>query len=413
MKKTLLTLYIFHFSFFVLYAQGVWSPRASFPALARTDAISFSVGKYGYIGLGDNVNSSPWSYHDLWQFNPSTNTWVQKANFPGLIRFNAATFVIGHKAYIVTGYDSDYDALTECWEYDANADTWTQKNNFPGHERGAAVGFAIGNKGFIGTGIDTIFYNDIWEYDTASDTWTQKANFPGIPRYYASSFAVGGSAYICFGAIEYINAGIFTNDIWKYDTASDTWTQKTTYPAGISLQCLNGFVIGNNIYIGIGQDSTAKCYQWFWKYNTLNDTWTQQASFPGAPRDLASSFAIGDTGYLGSGTDQNPFYYGDFYKFYPDTLTSIENMESPGIAIAIYPNPNNGVFHFVITNPPELTKQSLVMAVYNALGEKVYSSPIQTGDNLISPGNEPNGIYLYKVINQQGNILASGKFIIQ
>ena len=44
---------------------------------------------------------------------------------------------------------------TDCndfWEYDPTTNTWTQKANFGGTPRDGAVGFSIGSKGYIGTG---------------------------------------------------------------------------------------------------------------------------------------------------------------------------------------------------------------------------------------------------------------------
>ena len=40
------------------------------------------------------------------------------------------------------------------WEYDPSTNTWTQKADFGGTARNWAVGFSIGNKGYIGTGYD-------------------------------------------------------------------------------------------------------------------------------------------------------------------------------------------------------------------------------------------------------------------
>ena len=40
------------------------------------------------------------------------------------------------------------------WEYDPTANTWTQKADFGGTARKNAVGFSIGTKGYIGTGCD-------------------------------------------------------------------------------------------------------------------------------------------------------------------------------------------------------------------------------------------------------------------
>lgn len=235
MKKLLLTLFIFHFSFFFLNAQGSWSPRASLPDSSRACGIGFSIGNYGYVGLG--IHNGHVNYpclDDFWQFDPSTNSWTQKANFPGKARICPATFVIGHYAYVVTGQinDSSPPGYTfECWRYDANNDTWTQKVNFPGTSRAYAVGFAIGSKGYVGTGsqYDFNFRKDFWVYDTATNAWTQIADLPPpTARFSASGFAVNGKGYICFG---YDSDRGPQNDMWEYDTGTNLWIQKASSSA--------------------------------------------------------------------------------------------------------------------------------------------------------------------------------------
>jgi len=57
------------------------------------------------------------------------------------------------------------------------------KAMFPGNGRLAAVGiyFSVGTKGYVGTGWNgTGAYDesDFWEYDASTNTWTQKTGFP-------------------------------------------------------------------------------------------------------------------------------------------------------------------------------------------------------------------------------------------
>jgi len=80
--------------------------------------------------------------------------------------------------------------------------------------------------------------------------------------------------------------------------------------------------------------------------------------------------------------------------------------------ISVCPNPSNGQFTFVITSE---AKQSLsIIEVCNVLGEKVYSQFFTFNSPLsINISNQPNGIYLYRVITETGNLLGQGKLIIQ
>ena len=64
--------------------------------------------------------------------------------------------------------------------------------------------------------------------------------------------------------------------------------------------------------------------------------------------------------------------------------------------------------------------QSSVVEVYNMLGEKVYSHyKITNPDNYresnyqIDLSSQPNGVYLYRVITETGDLVGEGKLIIQ
>src|SRR5580658_8670111 len=100
MKKILLSLFLFSSLF--SFAQGIWTSRDTLPDSAMFQGISgFSINDDGYAGLGNNMAGKTENY--FWQFNPSIDSWVRKANFPGSARIAPASFVIGDKAYLVTG----------------------------------------------------------------------------------------------------------------------------------------------------------------------------------------------------------------------------------------------------------------------------------------------------------------------
>ncbi len=93
--------------------------------------------------------------------------------------------------------------------------------------------------------------------------------------------------------------------------------------------------------------------------------------------------------------------------------TGNKTRESPNFRINLYPNPNSGIFTLVCRS--ERSEESLLLEIYNVLGEKVLTEPLPSaqGDNRIDIINKPNGIYLYRVTNLQGNLISSGKFIIR
>src|SRR6266496_2876260 len=89
------------------------------------------------------------------------------------VQENATGFSIGTKGYIGTGYDNFNNALKDFWEYDPTTNTWKQKADFGGTARYYTTGFSIGTKGYIGTGVENggaSFVKDFWEYDPTTNT---------------------------------------------------------------------------------------------------------------------------------------------------------------------------------------------------------------------------------------------------
>lgn len=90
--------------------------------------------------------------------------------------------------------------------------------------------------------------------------------------------------------------------------------------------------------------------------------------------------------------------------------TGIENYQDHTGSIQVYPNPSNGEFILQWS----VVSGQLSVEIYNMLGEKVYfQSNIQNSTFNINLSNQPNGIYLYRVTDESGNLIGNGKFIIQ
>jgi hypothetical protein len=97
----------------------------------------------------------------------------------------------------------------------------------------------------------------------------------------------------------------------------------------------------------------------------------------------------------------------------------IESINNSNVSIEVFPNPNNGKFN-VICHPgsyrDERSEESLpIIKVYNILGEQVLTQTLHSvqGDNLIDISSQPTGVYLYRIIKQDGNVFGSGKIIVQ
>ena len=78
--------------------------------------------------------------------------------------------------------------------------------------------------------------------------------------------------------------------------------------------------------------------------------------------------------------------------------------------VGIFPNPNQGSFVLSVVNGNE--KYSL--EIYNILGAKISTENLSQKLNYkINIPGQPNGIYLFKLLEKNGNQVGEGKLIIE
>jgi N-acetylneuraminic acid mutarotase len=287
-----------------------WTQKASLNIMRR-QGISFSIGSKGYVGLGQS-NTTPLS--DLWEYDPQTNVWTQKAGFTPGPRYEATGFSIDTKGYVACGYDNTSALKNDLWEFDPLANTWTQKLSL-GAARAGATGFGLNGKGYVGLGDGSSgSLRDFWEYDPAGNTWTQKADYSGGARAYPASFTIGSKGYVGTG---YSISGT-TSDFWEFDPVANTWTAKAAYGGG-TIYNTKGFSLNNKGYFTAGNGSSLT--NAMWEYDPVPDIWTQKPGLSGGARTEHVCFAIGNKGYAGMGFNVTaaPYYFSDLWEFDPGT----------------------------------------------------------------------------------------------
>jgi len=87
--------------------------------------------------------------------------------------------------------------------------------------------------------------------------------------------------------------------------------------------------------------------------------------------------------------------------------TQINNTEE----IKLYPNPSNGIFDFVMTNNHETETTQLHIEVYNILGKIVFSCSELNPNFTINLTSQPNGVYLYRILNNDAMPVSIGKLV--
>ena len=91
---------------------------------------------------------------------------------------------------------------------------------------------------------------------------------------------------------------------------------------------------------------------------------------------------------------------------------SIPTINNSKPEVIVYPNPSKGQF----TIQSSVASSKSFVEIYNVLGEKVYSGNLPVGgqeDNTIDLRNQPSGVYFYRVLEENGNLLGEAKLVIQ
>jgi N-acetylneuraminic acid mutarotase len=223
-----------------------WTQKADYAGGKTSNAIAFVINNTGYVGTGwDDARKRK---KDFWAYDPVSDQWTRKADFPGPGRIDAVGFGIGNKGYAGTGdavTDSGRAYLNDWWEYDPATDKWTQKTNYPSTANLYTAGFVIQNILYVGLGDShsSCCNADWWAYDPATDQWTRKADFPN-PGYNAQncSFVIDNKGYI-----------LYMHDraeFWQYDPALDQWNEQAFFDPWRIYSI--AFAIGNKGYLGTG-----------------------------------------------------------------------------------------------------------------------------------------------------------------
>jgi N-acetylneuraminic acid mutarotase len=305
---------------------GNWKKIDDFEGLARSEAVSFTIGNYGYVCTGASGSER---FNDLWEYDISGGYWTDKADLPGDARNSAVGFSIGTKGYVGTGYNGT-TRLKDFWEYDQASNTWIKKADFGGSPRFDAIGFSLNGKGYIGCGDDGNYLRDFWEYTpgtSAADpgTWEQKHSVGGSKRSAAMAFVANGNGYVMGGN----NNGEIQQDLWMYDQSSGDWTEKAkvyNYSSDetfdddygtIPRQNGSVFNIGSYVYLATGETSSGSLNSTTWQYDPATDRWTQKTAFEGTSRTGAVALSIGNRGLVLTGRSGS-LIMDNAYELYPN-----------------------------------------------------------------------------------------------
>lgn len=325
MKQTILLFILGFVLASAVFGQGdSWKKIASLPGCtARIYGVAFSINGQGYYGTGIDSTTHA-ENNDIWRYDSAADYWTQVSAVPvksgsSIInagRSGASAFTVGGKGYIIGGYNNGLGQyLKDVWEYNPSTNTWTAKAAFPGTARAYAVASSseVFGKGYYGTG----FYytqgtgwatlNDFWEFNPTTGSWLSKAPIP-VARGKAAAFTVtpAGAAGDCIfvtGGNQVFGAASYLKDLYKFDPVAQIWTLMAPFP-GNARENPIAFAVNNKGYVGFWQNITDGYLNDFYVFDgttSLFGTWATETALSAAGRTASSAFVIGNSGYVVGG----------------------------------------------------------------------------------------------------------------
>jgi hypothetical protein len=191
-----------------------------------------------------------------------------------------------------------------------------------------------------------------------------------------------------------LSAGTYTLQVTDKNGCTITASVNINEPAQLSLNAFTynttDSVCQNNVYAVASGGTTPYTYLW---------------NPGGSTNDTAKNVCDGN--YCCVITDKN----GCTTSACINLTTGVEPINNNAV-LEIYPNPSNGRFQLVISNY-QLGMNNTI-EVYNVLGEKIYSAnySLPTTYYSLDLSNQPNGIYLYRVLSTNGSMIGEGKLMI-
>ncbi len=378
-----------------LFAQ-TWEPMASLPggaSDARHHPITFSVDGYGYLLAGD-VNGT--AANDFMRYEASTDTWETLPDFPGAARSFSYATTRGSKAYVGFGGTNGVP-LNDFWEYDTETEEWTQLSDCACSPRYHPAFIQLDDKIYVGLGNNSANLDDWWEYDIPTDTWSEKDDLPGPARHHPFYFGIDDIAYVGFGHGNSVggNVSVF-NDFYKFDPATDEWTQLNDFP-GEGRVAGTQFDFNGKGYVlsGDGDDHSFMEEGEFWEYEPQSDEWNQLTSHPGSSRWAPGNFVIDNYVYFMCGLS-NIQLESDMMRFElePAVTSTTEIADTP---IVVFPNPAKSFF----TIADDITQFSEIRLM-NSYGQVVR----RVNSNQVTVENLSSGVYYLQFFkNEQMNTM--------
>ncbi len=278
---------------------GSWSARPELPVPTQEIGAVACAGRMYVMGglVAPNTDTN-----DLWAFDPSTDLWSQRADFPGSGVDHPGAACVNGRVYLIGGLVNAGTPSALVHEYDPATNAWTRKADMP-RGRGAmgiaAVAGRIYAAGGLAAGAGSV--TDMAVFDPVANTWQVLPSMP-TPRDHLIMEAIDGRLYAIGGRTNDFNAVVAANE--RFDPATNAWTTRKPMPvarAAMASGTLNGHI---QVWGGEGPSGTpTSTYGHGHDFDPRTNTWITIADQP-TPRHGTDGVTIGSHVHVAGGGPQ-------------------------------------------------------------------------------------------------------------
>lgn len=388
--KSKIILLIFTISFCSTIAQD-WTQLADIPGVGRYWSAAFTINNKIYTGTGVTDFGGD-ATQDMWEYDPSSDTWTQIADYPAGIREGADGFGDGNRGFLAFG-TSFIQFTSTVYEYLPVTNTWEAKASCPA-SFAYSHGFTLNGKYYIGPENGN---NKMHAYDFDSDSWSEVAPFPGQDRRAQVAFAANGKGYIGLGM--FVFGGVL-GDFYAYDPVADSWTQKASLSPVSDQSCATS--INNEGYVfNVGQNGKS-----VYKYNEALNEWEFLSSHPSDRIANGTFIGLNGAGYLVFG--ERTISGGNIpsqqlWRYIPSSV-SINKLEDKSIGLICS---QSGALVFNSSIP-----QVARIKVWTLDGKLIQDQKLSFSEGSTSIQVQYSGVIVYQLSNQNG-LIHSAKCLVQ
>jgi N-acetylneuraminic acid mutarotase len=276
-----------------------------YPFAVDSEALATD-GTFAYAFGG---NSSTGGQHaEANRYDPFTNTWMAIASMTtGQDYYFHGEYGGNGKIYVIGGGFSQRATRI----YDIGTNTWSAGTLVPVGIFGYGHAYANGKIYVIGGFVDGNYSNTMYAYDVASDTWS--APLAPLPQGEAQMACgvINNKIYVAGGS----DANNVLNNLYVYDIATNSWTGGTPMP--VRSDGPAGTVVNGKLWVIGGRDASGAALNNTQMYDPATNSWYDgPALFPA--RAFADAVTVNRDGW-----GQEPLIVGG-YSVATGSLNSVE-----------------------------------------------------------------------------------------